>query len=299
MGSEYESFLSRLKTLRDENISFDDQLGLQNGFHEIERTKNELCDTLSGILTSLEKVSGATPSSYIQARVDRLNNLIAQIDEACKRIRNTAKSNTSHPNFINSRTQIHNGAKSWQSDSQNTIDELRLAIMAAESALKLKELSFTNFESSAAHVIGELNKAKDRADKIIATLQDGAASKTYKESKTSYSKLSDNHKLREWAWFWASLVAMAALSRVVYYIVFGDYAANDMPSAILLIVRKVFMLSVPLLILRISLTKYNIERFLRIVYDHRNAAISQLQLLEAAIDDDKPAKAGLRLEAAK
>lgn len=71
------------------------------------------------------------------------------------------------------------------------------------------------------------------------------------------------------------------------------------PAAILLVMRNALLVAAPLLLLRISLTKYNAERHLRILYNHRIAALKQLQILEATIADGNPARDELRLEAAK
>jgi len=70
-------------------------------------------------------------------------------------------------------------------------------------------------------------------------------------------------------------------------------------AAIIEVVRRALIISVPVILMRICLTKYNAERHLRILYDHRTAAIDQFNLFESSIAEGESGKAELRIEAAK
>ena len=51
--------------------------------------------------------------------------------------------------------------------------------------------------------------------------------------------------------------------------------------------------------MRISLKKYNLERNLKIIYDHRATVLEQYKTFENSIGDDREAKNLFRLEIAK
>jgi len=299
MKNKIQALLKRIDLLAAQNISHDDALGLQNGFHEIEQIKNELASVYRDILNGLLSVIDILPEHFTETKVNLIETQVAALEGLAKRVGETSKLKATDPRFFQARTQAHTSAREQKSVNIGTLDDVRLAILTGQTSAAIGQADIIRHQAAATQILSELNKAKEKADKALAALQDQAAKKTYQVSQTGYTILSGNHKKREWWWFFSVCAAMLLLSAAVAYVIWGDYSADSMEAAILLVTRKVFMISIPLLILRISLTKYNVERFLRIVYDHRSAAVSQLQLLEAAIDDDKAAKAGLRLEAAK
>jgi len=206
---------------------------------------------------------------------------------------------TTDQGFVQQRTAVHQAAKQFATQYQNQLLDLQLVIQTAQATKALAGLNLTDQAAEINSLLASLKDSKEKAEEIVDKIRDAAARETYQESQSSYSSLSTRHSTREWSWFVAAVVALLCLFGAVAYIIFGSYTAADTPEAILMVFRKALLIGAPLLFLRISLTKYNAERHLRILYDHRNAALEQLKLLEAAIDDDLAAKAELRLEAAK
>lgn len=299
MKDKIDTLLKRIDALLADNLSRDDALGMQNGFHEVERIKNTLSTTLRDLLKALPPVLEILPAHFLQTKVGHIESYIGAVEGLKKQVEECAKIKTQDPRFHHVRSQLHNSARQQETANEASLDELRLAILTAQASAATAHADFSQQQAAATQMLAELTRIKEKADKVMEALKDQAAKKTYQVSQTGYSRLSENHKVREWSWFGAAALSMALLAAAVSYVIWGQYSATTMEEVVLLVTRKLFMLSVPLLLLRISLTKYNVERFLRIVYDHRNAAVAQLQLLEAAIDDDRAAKAELRLEAAK
>jgi len=292
-------FKQRLEQIKAEDLSQNTQLGRQNGFHEVNDIKNDYSVKLLALISEMEIVSNYLPRQFVERELEKIEGFITSIESFKRDIDSIVKSPTNHPNFINIRNRVHETAKNLANKFGNEFFELELSIQNARSAKRLDNLNPEAITDKIAKQSTELNDAIDRANKIIKTLQDSSIEKSYQKSQSSYIDLAETHSTREWCWFWACVASVIALFSAVAYIIWGNYTAGTLPDTILLIIRKAFMVSAPLLVLKIALTKYNAERHLHILYDHRNAAIDQLRLLEASIDDDKNAKAELRLEAAK
>ena len=65
------------------------------------------------------------------------------------------------------------------------------------------------------------------------------------------------------------------------------------------ILKRFLVISTPAVFMRVSMAKYNLERNLRVLYDHRRTVLSQYETFESAIGDDIDAKNQFRLEIAK
>jgi hypothetical protein len=76
--------------------------------------------------------------------------------------------------------------------------------------------------------------------------------------------------------------------------------AGSLSSVLPGLFKRLLLITTPALAMRVTLGKYNLERNLRIVYDHRNTVLDQYRVFENAIsDDDLDSKNRLRLEVVK
>jgi len=66
-----------------------------------------------------------------------------------------------------------------------------------------------------------------------------------------------------------------------------------------MIIRRALVISTPAVFMQLALSKFSLERNLRIIYDHRETVLTQYRNFETAIGDDAPAKQQFRLEIAK
>lgn len=95
------------------------------------------------------------------------------------------------------------------------------------------------------------------------------------------------------------MLASAATVTAIMFVVFADLPSDSLAEAILGVVRRLLLISAPAIFMKVALSKYNLERNLRILYDHRNTVLDQYRSFEAAIGDDVDAKNRLRLEIAR
>jgi len=136
-------------------------------------------------------------------------------------------------------------------------------------------------------------------EKLLNNLQDRTIKKGVADAAETFSLLRDNHANNEKNWFRAFIVAGLVTLAAVLYVAFTPLESALgylMASAI---VRRVLLISTPAVIMQLSLSKFSLERNLRIIYDHRETVLAQYRTFEAAIGDDAPAKQQFRMEIAK
>ena len=297
--SRLKPYFERLDSLVEEDFSHDEAYGTQNGFHEVNEVKNEIANFLLNILRDLDSCVDKLPQGIVDRELKKLEQQLKKLETYKIQIDQASKLQTTDQKFVQLRNSVHQTSKVHSTQYGDELLDLQLAIQIAQASSALAGLNLADQTAESHALLVSLRESRDKAEGIVATVRDSAAAETYNESQSSYSTLSAGHSRREWSWFAAAAVALVGLFGAVGYIIFGVYSASTTPEAILTVFRKGLLVGAPLLFLRICLTKYNAERHLRILYDHRNAALDQLRLLEAAIDDDLAAKAELRLEAAK
>jgi len=146
-----------------------------------------------------------------------------------------------------------------------------------------------------------------QASQVLEAFRNKAAERAYQESVQNYGQASRRHGFRELLWgigfAIASLLFAASVMATVFwgqelFPVSGDPLFK--PSGFdrfAATAKQMLFVGVFVFFVKITLTKYNAERHLRILYDHRLAALEHLKAFEVAIDG--PDRSSLRLEAAK
>lgn len=299
MSQEIDRSLKQVEELLDEDLSQDEQFGTESGFHEVEEVKFLVASKIKELLTELSEVSDELPEGILSRELAPISKQLSTLTNIRKQVSDAAKRKTADPQFARIRTQAINSAKSLGNSFEKDLIDAEFMVRIGQALKNQRNLDLSEKLKEIEDIFTFAEKSKSEASEIVETLRDTAANESYKKTATSYTVLSDGHEIREWWWFGGVLAGMLGLIGAVLYVIFGSYGEGDSDTAIVEVFRRLVILGTPILVLRISLTKYNAERFLRIIYDHRSAAIEQLKLLEASIDDDLPLKAELRLEAAR
>ncbi|HWS73354.1 MAG TPA: hypothetical protein VN605_14675, partial [Thermoanaerobaculia bacterium] len=122
------------------------------------------------------------------------------------------------------------------------------------------------------------------------------------DAQSSFGALADEHARTATRWFWSFTVASVIVLLAVLWAAATPTLAGSVPLVTAGIFRKLLVISASAAFLRLCLGKYNAERNLKIIYEHRSAVLSQYRVFESAIGDDlegRTAKNQLRIEIAK
>lgn len=277
-----------------------DELGLASGFHEANEIKDALADYVLQLVSETkkygEKVNEVLMRESLQHMANSLNNQKKFIDQ----ISSVVEKGIHDPGYPDQRLKLIQQIKNGDS-------ALRKALIPYEQELKMNDLlQKVSSVDYAKNEVDEIEKIKDsvkrsasETEKILSNLQTKAMRSGVEESASSFAALKENHQFQERLWFFVFLVSSALTIWAFIHAINTEFSSDDIFKAVATIVKKVMLITVPAIFMRIALTKFNLERNLRITYDHRESVLSQYKNFENAIGDDADAKNEFRLELAK
>lgn len=291
-----------VKKIKNQDWSYNEQLGLQSGFHEVNNTKNFLIESIENLLDQLYEVVDELPTTLLESEIKKIESDIASIQKLHAEINTCAKSkhHYNNPRYTREehRNNIHNSAKGMRDTLINKYDLLYIYIKSLKAYITTKQANFSEISKKLTKTQELINQESEKIEKLKSTIEDSANKLHLQKSKSHYSHLASKHKYLSICWFVGVVISFLALLGVVTYITLITDIQQTINST-QFIFKKILLIGTSLLILKTCLTKYNSERHLNIIYNHRSTAIDELELLEMAISDDTKAKASLRVEAAK
>jgi hypothetical protein len=122
------------------------------------------------------------------------------------------------------------------------------------------------------------------------------------EARSTFEELGKGHGKHAQGWFVVFTIAAGLTAWAAGHAALTAWFAIDTPEAIIAVFKKLLLISLPAVLMRVALAKYNLERNLGIVYAHREAVLTQYRTFEAAIGNDPAGIAAtnqFRLEIAK
>lgn len=298
-----------MSDIRERDVS-NSSLGEENDFSEAEQIKNSILDhciqSLSDSLENLEKINEFNFEKTLTSLKSHLNTVINSTNS----INNIVEKGLHRDDFPNERSQVLKTLKSNRAQINSILHplDLELKLIKIQSSI-----SNSKYEEVFNSVISDINKSKEnikRSEEQIKKISDNASDKVVtkeiKESRDNFEELRAIHSLYQNVW----AVVFFSLAIAVAAIVFNFYNSSIIPEGSdqaeysyihvsIFIVKKMVLLALFLAFLRVALRKYNTERNLSIIYNHRKQVLRQYKAFEAGIGDDTQAKNEFRLEIAK
>jgi len=304
MHSKLEGYKSRLVALRDENLSYTQKFG-DDGFGEIEESKNRGVCFLLDYLERADRVIEFYPELWLDRGFQPLEAAVENVERFKTHVDQLVQLGTHGENFHSKREAQCSSARDYSVEKDARFQEMQVSLIAGEAIRGLADANLSetvskisDLEAQALALIESIGKSKKEAEKIESQLREISAKESVSEARSSYNARSVAHAEREAAWFKALVFAGIFLVTLICYIFFNSTVPGNVPEAILGVFRKSVLIAVVVAFLKVSLTKYNAERHLRITYDHRASSVLQLELIVNSIQDEDTRDA-LRVEGAK
>lgn len=297
---DLEAIREDVNNLHKNDISHTD-LGIQNDFSVAEDFKNEIVTYQQKVIDNLFDIYDSIPEAvleeFIQRIISQVNNLKAKISN----LDGIVSNGVHNQNFPNQRQQTIT-----EFDNQRKVFIRQLFPIETDTLL-LKHNDIINSSKNLIDAIAPSKKSVatiesllKEAQNAVGNLRDISLVKTLKESAGTFDKLRTNHNTQEGRWFAAFLVSIVISIGVIAFIFFTDLDTSSTENLISALFKKGLLLSIPAILTKITLRKYNLERNLKILYDHRATVLEQYRTFEGAIgDEDQEAKNRFRLEIAK
>ncbi len=303
LEEKIETLESRVSEINERNVSHD-ELGVANGFHEAQEANNEACSYLSAVVGRLRRYSACLNSVIVSEKITQIEQWLDQAVKYADQVDSLASSGVHEANFPKQRTSLLAAIQKQRDALKKNLYSLELDLKLCEVSEKLEDQEF--FKEAKFNASNYVEKAEDAASKVQKVL-DAVQQKTIQtqvgESAAQFGDLVNHHKDYERNWFIAVVVSAAFLCAAVFYAVWWmpDSPFDGQSSFEFLVgfLKKIVLISITGVFVKVSMTKYNTERGLRIVYGHRQKVLDQYLSFEAGIGDDLEAKNQFRLEIAK
>ena len=296
-NADVSEVTARLTELTNEDIAFSSQLGEVSGFQEAESAKVTICDAIRPLAQILETHHSRIPESEVK---DLASTLVQPLEEAkgiSKRVISQAKGGVSVHDYERKRSQLIHEYKELAKTTANRIKstETRLRVIKLEN--HLEDAAPEKSLAETRRLQGELRDAQSNYEELSSKLKALAVGSTVSQANAQFSTLRNDHKKRETAWLLVFTLSFSTSTWLIAGIALGEFSQTT--AGIVSTVRWAVLASGVAVVARLAVSKYNLERNLRIVYDHRNAVLEQYPLFEAGLGENEEEKALLRLEIAR
>ena len=297
MIEEIDEIISDLEEL---DITHED-LGIANGWHDAQAAKKEVEVYVRRILDLIKSNGDSVQSDYLQEELVKLKNKCTQIKNQVVSVGGIVDKGTNQTNYPQQRDNV-------TKQIGQTFKLLQEEVYPLENALKVSRLeaqlssgnALTKLQDSAAAELQTLKSKVADAEKITASLQDRLSDYGKEKAVSSFSTLVENHKSQEEVWGLVFLVSSLITGVTILWAFNTLVSSPDLSLVIFDFIKRAFVISLPALFMKVALSKYNLERNLRIIYTHRDTVLDQYTIFESAIsDEDKEAKNQFRLEIAR
>jgi hypothetical protein len=276
------------------------EYGPQNDFSEANDIKNQIVEYHIKILNEIKTLPNILPNSVVLNYTNIISSHISNINSQTLNIDKIIKQGIHNPDYPNARNNCISEFIRFRDNFIKVLYDIDSSIRFEKL---INDLNDTNSLQSTINTYKEnLSKLKENFEEsksILGDIRDLSFVKSLKESAGTFDKLRINHSKYERNWFISFISFSAILILAVTYILNSDHSYQNFSEIILLIIKKILIITIPIVGMRISLKKYNLERNLKIIYDHRVTVLEQYKYFENAIGDDKEAKNIFRLEVAK
>lgn len=279
-----------------------DELGIANGFHDANESINRTCEYVRKLMGDLDQWEEGVNSSILDESYDQimgaLDNLKTRSEQIESLIANGQGVNdqgfpAQRNKFINAILQQEKQLKKQLHPFELQLNQNRI------DSLVSKDKYFEQAEAEAAKNKKKIEEVAASVQKTLDALQKKTTQQGVDESASHFGALYDHHKDYERNWLVVFGLTSIGLAVAVWYALSFDTSSELGISELLDFLKRLVVISIPSIFLKVSLTKYNTERNLRIIYSHRQKVLDQYKTFEAGIGDDTEAKNQFRLEIAK
>ncbi len=293
-----EEILKPFQEVRAADITHD-ELGIANGFHESQAAKSKACDYIQRIMDLVTDYGHQLEEGYLNDYLTKVKNHTEGVLKKAGAINGLVEGSINQENYPQQRATL-------QKQMIQTVASLQIALYPFESALRLVRLeaqltaedALTSIQQAASEKLDSIQAANTEVDGVLQSLRDKLSQYVTDEAARNFSALAGDHKDREAKWFVGLVCASAATVAAISWAFWTLEPSAQFGLVLGAFLKRALIISAPAVFMRVCLTKYNLERNLRIIYNHRDTVLEQYRVFESSISDDE-AKNQFRLELAR
>lgn len=273
-------------------------LGTMGGFQNAQAAKDDIARYMLSVLEAAGQVVDRVDAELLDFVVEETRQQSRRVGTVLDELKKLAE-DVHTPQFPSRRDSQVN---SLQENARNFKRAMLPYEAVIRAALAQAALASTDIHAVAAELrtrLAEAEKLLAQASKSLENVQTKAMSKGVEAAAGTFGALRDAHAGRENRWFAGFIGSSIATLVAIAVVVWCKWPVGEPGEVVATIVRKLLIVSTPVVFMRVALSKYNLERNLRILYDHRETVLGQYRTFETAIGDDVQAKNQFRLAIAQ
>jgi hypothetical protein len=303
-----------VKKLETEDISFTTVLGEKNRFEEANSARAEYLREISAFLEKYGQYAEGYEWLFKENIFSNLSSFLTTLEGHMNQIKVLVKPDGSgvyDPNFPGNRQAYTSSIVQLRPMLKGYIYDSLVAIELLVLKKTIPNLQEIISDAKTIKGIGDqLAKEEPRINSVLEKIKDASFLKSIEVSKQRFDSLAADHKQIAGKWFGGMIASiLVALGFGIYFYFWSDLPpltdfkneTYNLYKYFLLahVFKKLVVISVPIIAFRICLAKFNAEKNLEIIYNHRVAALKLFQEFESGLELEPAAKLTLRLEISK
>jgi len=237
----------------------------------VRELRDDLCRTLTGIAAGIEserQSSDPIPDSYLRDFLSPTKQWTKQLADLCHVLSDAENAENNEHKW--------NNAETWLSTVSVAVPGKLMPCIAALRAAKAnREADKEPPDIGAVRAVwAELLDVNEAAKEVLNSLRDIQTEKVIKRSQQGFAKRAGEHGQISSYWFIGFVVSLLAAIGVLSGTADLSPTADATDSVTLFLLRGL-LLSIPLIMMKVSLTKFEQERNLSVVYLHRSTVLER------------------------
>lgn len=295
---QVDGLIAQVMAIKDVDVRHA-ELGSVGGFQAVQDVKDAIARYLLGLLSAIREVIGYVDDATLDEVLEEIRQLGRSTASTLDEFNKLAAEDLHNPQFPTRRDAQIANLQERGVNFRRTFRPHEAVIRVAYLDRLVNASRAVELTAEAEAKLASIEGLLSQATKALENVQTKAMGRAVESAVAGFDRLRSGHASREVWWFKSFLGSAGITMTIVAWVAFSSWTINDFPHAVTVIFRKLLLISAPVLFMRVSLAKYNLERNLRILYDHRDTVLTQYRTFETAIGDDASAKNQFRLEIAK
>ncbi len=268
-----------------------------------EQQKAYVCQGIRAVLQQASDAGLGHDEAVRRRMLSGITDRIRRLTDACEQLKKLSQGTSLHSEQFPRQCEQHITEISNQRESID-IDPLleRLEMIARLSLVERRSEATEEVRQAADAARRDANNiasSSKEAIQILDRLRKALVEITTLKAQSSYANRAKKLRWSEGIWLIVMVGGIGGIAYVLFKLMAERIDPNKVAEAVAILIRHLLQLSFYGIIARLALVRYNTERHLRLVYEHRDTVLQQYGEIDTALLDDKEARGQLRLALAK
>ena len=298
----------KLAVAADTNISHA-ELGPVNDFSEAEKFKNAMCEKLIDVIDTTLKIAEVGEDLLLPHGVEQqlksmaewCENQIAAINSAVGQ----AGGGVHTPDFPSRRKQLIGYFENWISSFSHQLNPIYHGIQIWKLSQSQPDLSeIRSKKEELDRELAGVDEQVKETQRLLDSLKSQYEQKAVLKSHSTFTALSSIHARLAKLWFVGIVAGFLGIAGVIVWAALSGYPEVNTENQAYVYLQilpqmltKVLAVAVASVVLKVSLSKFNAERGLSILYAHRTTVLEIFNTYQESVDPSE--RKDLRLELAR